>query len=109
MWPLFPELLEHERGAAELEPAPAQFAVVDPLLGHGESEAVDVEARGARHVVDGKERHGLLDVHATRVYPERSEGSGAHWRGAHRCKLTPRRWPAPLAGCTRRPCCAWSQ
>jgi hypothetical protein len=56
------ELLKHDGGAFELEPAPADFAVDDPLFGAGESEAFDVEAEGGFHVGDHEEGDGLLDV-----------------------------------------------
>ena len=55
-------LLEHEGGSAELEPAPADFVVDDPLVGALEAEAVDVEAEGGFDVGDPEERDGLLDV-----------------------------------------------
>jgi hypothetical protein len=39
------KLLEHEGRAAELQPAPAELALIDPFLSHLEAEAVDVEAK----------------------------------------------------------------
>ena len=47
---------------SSLEPAPADFAIDDPLVGAGEAEAFDVEAEGGFHVGDHEERDGLLDV-----------------------------------------------
>src|SRR3954470_8192416 len=40
-----PELLEHQGGTAQFEPAPAQLAVVHPLDGLRKPEAVGVEAK----------------------------------------------------------------
>src|SRR5437867_1661918 len=52
---LLPELLQHQRGFAELEPAPAKLALVDPLLRHLEAESVDVEAPRRFDIVDPEE------------------------------------------------------
>jgi hypothetical protein len=56
------KLLEHDRGGVALEPAPAQLAVVDPLLFHFEAEAVGVEADGVFDVGDAEEGNCQLDV-----------------------------------------------
>ena len=59
---LLPELLQHQRGFAELEPAPAKLALVDPLLRHLEAESVDVKAPRRFDIVDPEEGNGLQDI-----------------------------------------------
>lgn len=56
------ESLEHERGAAQFQPAPTQLLVDDPFMFHGEAEALEVETQGALHVGDSKKWDDLLDV-----------------------------------------------
>src|SRR6185295_12505595 len=52
---LGPEFLQHQRGIAEREPAPAKLAVIDPLMLHGEPQAIDVETMGPLDVVNPEE------------------------------------------------------
>src|SRR5579859_3059009 len=60
--PFFPKLLQHQGRLADLQPAPAEFAVVDPFLGHLEAQIVDVITQRFLHVRHTKKWHGLLDV-----------------------------------------------
>ena len=48
--------------SADLEPAPTDLVVDDPLSGAPEAEAVDVEAEGGFHVGDHEEGDGLFYV-----------------------------------------------
>src|SRR5438105_1060171 len=57
-----PELLEHQSGAAELEPAPLELAIWHPFDCLRESEPIDVVANRSFDVVDHEERYRLLDV-----------------------------------------------
>jgi hypothetical protein len=59
---VFAVFLQHQGCGAEFEPAPAEFAFVDPFVGHAETEAVDVEAEGGFEVRHHEEGDGLLDV-----------------------------------------------
>src|SRR5579859_7457201 len=60
--PFFPKLLQHQGRLADLQPAPAEFALVDPFLGHLEAQTVDVITQRFLHVRHTKKWHGLLDV-----------------------------------------------
>jgi hypothetical protein len=40
---VFTDLLQRQGGIAQFEPAPEEFALWCPLLGHFEAEAVDIE------------------------------------------------------------------
>jgi hypothetical protein len=59
---LFPELLQHQSGIADLQPAPAQFALVDPFPGHLETKGIDVKSQRFFHVSDVEKRHGLPNI-----------------------------------------------
>src|ERR1700678_3545980 len=76
------ESLEHEGGAAKLQPAPAQLFIHDPLVLDGEAEAIDIETQGAIHVGDSEEWHDLLDVGTERrggIHQWTSSGCGSQW------------------------------
>jgi hypothetical protein len=45
-----------------LETTPTQLAVVDPVPGHGETEAIDIPTQGLLHAEDEEKGHRLLDV-----------------------------------------------
>jgi hypothetical protein len=40
----FPKLLQHQRRVANFKPAPAEFALVYPFLGHRKAKTFDVKA-----------------------------------------------------------------
>ena len=60
--PFFAKFLQHQCRATEFEPAPAQLAFVNPLLGHLEAEAFDVESQRLFDIGNAEKRHRLPDV-----------------------------------------------
>jgi len=75
-----PQLHVDVGGVADLEPAPEDFAVDDPLFGAGEAEAVDVEAERGFEVRDPEKGNGLLDVGLSLL--------GLGFEGRHECSLS---------------------
>src|SRR6185312_5801883 len=106
----------------EREPAPAKLAVIDPLMLHGEPQAIDVETMGPLDVVNPEGGNDGLDIHAWnmggRAYfghgRARAESSAGpdrpgRWRGGpaalhhsqcvHGISRRPAKDPRPAGGC----------
>jgi len=56
------KLLKHDGCAPEFQPAPPQLAVNDPLVFHGEADAVRVVTYRLLHIGHVKEGHDLPNV-----------------------------------------------
>src|SRR5438034_1178013 len=96
-----PECLQHQRGVAELEPAPPQLPLVDPLFRELAAKAIDVEASCTFDWTCG----GVMATAKIAAGPgpgdsrECSANEEAWTGGVRRSRAAPRLLPTVAAGC----------
>src|SRR6266545_953443 len=109
--PFLARLLQHQGRAPVLQPAPAELPLIDPFVGHLESEPIDVIADGLVDVRHPEKWHGLLDVRLGLVRHATKEPL-MHRRSSFPCRPQPlpgrcRTYSASACGRPRRARCRW--
>src|SRR5688572_2613161 len=66
--PVAPVLLKHEPDVVEFERTPTDASLWSPLVGHHESQSLDIEAKGSFDIRDAEEGNCLFDVHSMRSF-----------------------------------------